>query len=283
MSYELVRRAPCRALRGAVLGYQGFRVVSAAPRRRLELPSGCVDLVFFFDGPIRLTDALDPARAASLPCLATGPRTTAAVGEHPGRVRGVQVALTPLAAHTIFDVPMHEIANSWVDPGELLGAGARGLAERLAGCADWGSRFRLLDQVLAARLRAGPSGSADVLWAWRRIQATAGRVTVAELAAATGQSRRHLERGFGEQVGLPPKSVAMVARLQSALRLSETGLPLSQVAAMAGYHDHAHFTRCFRALVGLAPSRFRAARALTRPGEPIDRIDHHITSAVLPG
>jgi AraC-like DNA-binding protein len=95
----------------------------------------------------------------------------------------------------------------------------------------------------------------------RRILESRGRVRVRELAADFGVGERRLQRAFEHAVGLTPKRLARVARLQAAARcLHHGGDPLVEVAAKCGYADQSHFTHEFRELTGLAPGAFAAER-----------------------
>ena len=88
---------------------------------------------------------------------------------------------------------------------------------------------------------------------------------------------------FRHYIGQSPKAVAQIARLQRALQLLDTAMPLAQVAADAGYHDQAHLDHVFKAMAGRTPSRLRAERAGSARGAGTDRLAGLATSAVLPG
>lgn len=247
------------------------------------VPDGVVKVMLGFGEPLRMLDAVRPSAVVRGASLVNAVRTTAAVGEHSGLLHGVTVLLTPLGAYRIFAVPMAEWADHPLDVVDLLGTGAGSLLQRLAECREWGARFDLLDTVLLARLRAGPRLSPEVVWAWRAVRRSQGTVPVAELAAATGWSRRHLERRFLEQVGLAPKRLAQVVRLQRALRLQEDGMSWAQVAAAAEYHDEPHFDRTFKSMIGCTPGRFRVDRAHSAAKDPLDFLPGHITGLLLTG
>jgi transcriptional regulator GlxA family with amidase domain len=85
-----------------------------------------------------------------------------------------------------------------------------------------------------------------------------GAVPVAELAAGTGWSARHLTEKFRAEAGLRPKEAARVARFDRARRLLRPGARLAEVAAGTGYFDQAHLAREFRAPAGCSPSRWLA-------------------------
>ncbi|MFG2552097.1 helix-turn-helix domain-containing protein [Streptomyces sp. NPDC048581] len=238
-----------------------------------------VRLVFGFGGPLRVVDAVNPTRSVTATSLAIGTHATAALGEYTGPVHGVTVLLTPLAAYRLTAAPMGPFARRTVDLADVLGNRLRKLVGRLAGCPDWHSRFALLDSLLARLLLNGPPWSPQVDWAWRKLHHTAGQTPVAQLATEAGWSHRRLQRRFLQQVGLPPKSLAQVLQLQAALRHRRDGRTWADAAGAAGYHDQAHFTRTFKALIGCTPGRFPAVRADPEGYGLLDALPDHITTA----
>ncbi|MFF4527911.1 helix-turn-helix domain-containing protein [Streptomyces sp. NPDC001407] len=282
-SQQLVRSAPAAAeLRGSVLGYRGFHFGARGPRRRLVVPDGVVKVMLGFGAPLDMVDAVGPRTVTTGTSLVNGLRTTAAIGLHRGLLHGVTVLLSPPAAYRLFAVPMSEWAHLTLDPGELLGHGLGQLTERLAECPDWPARFALLDHALAARLRTGPRCDPEVAWAWSELLRTDGRLRIADLAAGTGWSRRHLERRFREQLGPTPKGAAQVLRLQAALRLKQAGMSWTRAATGAGFHDQAHFSHTFGTMTGCTPGRFHDARSSGGgPDDSLDFLPEHVTSVLL--
>jgi transcriptional regulator GlxA family with amidase domain len=99
---------------------------------------------------------------------------------------------------------------------------------------------------------------ADVEWAWQRLNATHGQLTVTELAAELRCSRKHLASRFREHVGLPPKLVARMLRFRRAadLLLERRELTLADVAFACGYYDQAHLDRDFREFAQTTPTAY---------------------------
>lgn len=172
-----------------------------------------------------------------------------------GAARGITIALTPLGAHAVFGLPLRELANTAVGLADLLGPTAGMLLEQLAEADSWTARFRLLDGFLAARLAGGPTLARPLLGAWQRL--TSGPVRVDALAEELGWTRQHLSTRFREQIGLPPKTVARLARLYRAAALAGS-LSWPDVAYRCGYADQSHLIRDFRALTGCTPTEYRA-------------------------
>jgi AraC family transcriptional regulator, regulatory protein of adaptative response / methylated-DNA-[protein]-cysteine methyltransferase len=122
--------------------------------------------------------------------------------------------------------------------------------------------------------------------AWRGAAATVSRAmrliergylddgkTVEDLAAALGMTARHLRRLFGRYAGASPAAVATTRRVQRAKALvSETGLPMSSIAFVAGFGSIRRFNAAFRTVYRRAPSalrrRPRAAGALETATPP---------------
>jgi AraC-like DNA-binding protein len=123
-----------------------------------------------------------------------------------------------------------------------------------------------LQRSLLARLPAAALPDRRVAAAVRELFG-AGPPPVERLARDLGFSRQHLARVFRDQVGVGPKVLARIARVQRALRTLQAGpdTSLAQAAAEVGFFDEAHMDRDFRALVGVTPGQAQAARGSIRP------------------
>jgi AraC-like DNA-binding protein len=293
-SWETVLARPHPRLRPGVISYRGVRLALDRPRRRLEAPIGAATLLLGFEEPIRITRAGRPP--ATLVSVFSGPTTTPAVGEHGGRLSGVEVLLMPWAAFTLFGTPQYELADRTVDPDELphvLGTGKDGgrrrsigeLSAALAALPTWQDRFGLLDDELTRWSQAGTPSSARVVRAWSELVRTWGSVPVRLLADEVGWSVRHLENRFREQIGLGPKAAARVLRLQRARRLLAQGHGQAETAAICGFYDQAHLSGEFRAMTGCTPREFTMARVVPPVAQPVvpaaDRMTGEATSLLL--
>jgi AraC-like DNA-binding protein len=79
------------------------------------------------------------------------------------------------------------------------------------------------------------------------------------LAVRAGMSRSHFSRSLGQVLGASARAFRLGSRIEAAkFHLSRRGLPLAQVAHLAGFYDQSHLTRLFRHSTGLTPARFRA-------------------------
>ncbi|MGC2661633.1 MAG: AlkA N-terminal domain-containing protein [Bryobacteraceae bacterium] len=81
------------------------------------------------------------------------------------------------------------------------------------------------------------------------------------LAGRLGVGDRHLRRLFQEHVGISPKSVLQTRRVLFAKQLiTDTTMPLTDVALASGFASLRTFNHSMRLLYGRPPSEFRRAR-----------------------
>ena len=245
------RARPHPALRPFLRSYDGYWETEAVPTRMRTLPTRTTVVIVNLGPPLRLS--VPGAGERAYGSFVAGMHDGHGMYLSPGGQRGIQLDVTPLGAYTLLGVPMARLTNAAEELPDLLGPAARTLVDRLAATPSWGARFDLLDAFLLRRLDAGPVPDPEVARAWRLLDGGPG-VTVADLAADVGWSRRHLTHRFREQVGLPPKVMARVLRFQRAVGLLAGGAGLAGAASACGYYDQAHLNREFRALSGCTPT-----------------------------
>lgn len=273
---EHVRQAPAERVRPFVSGYSGYRQAGVGPGRHRGLPSPALTFIITLDDPLVMAAHPDPRQpAGSFDTLLGGLHTTPALITHDGRQSGIQLALTPLGARALLGMPAGELANRDEDATAVLGSFADELRERVLAAGTWAERFAVIDELVGRRALAPESAAAcgrvrsEVGYAWRRLRAARGVVSVAELAAETGCSARHLNSLFRAETGLAPKAAARVIRFdhvrrriaRAAIRRVPPGqapATLADLAAECGYYDQAHLAREFRDLAGCPPTQWLA-------------------------
>ena len=85
-------------------------------------------------------------------------------------------------------------------------------------------------------------------------------ISLAEVAANVGMSPYHFARLFKQSTGLAPHRYLLQSRIERAKTLlSETALPLAEIAYLLGFSDQSHFTAVFRRLTATTPKAYRQA------------------------
>ena len=239
---------PAAALRGVISRVADFRERST-PRRRLESPLLGVVVVVSLGPDMEI----DGHRTGS---FVAGVWDRPTVTGHYGEQAGYQLYLDVLAARRILRVPTGELANRLVALEDVLGAVAAELTERLGEASDAAARDAVAQRLLARRLSEERSPAPEVAYTVGRLRASRGAARVETLAAEVGWSRRHLAARVRAEVGLAPKALARLIRVEHAAQRVRAGEPLAEIAYAAGYADQPHFNREFRELVGCTPSEF---------------------------
>ena len=242
------------------------------------LPDGCVDVIVSADrGTARFVGTMTRALV-----VADRPGAVIAVRFKPGTAAAV--ARCALDALTDRDVELADLGLSG-DLGARI-ADVHGIADRLGVLQAW------------LRARLAGVGPPDPRIA-HAVQRLAGGARVEQVVAELAVSRQHLARAFRRDVGIAPKMLARIARMQraaSALHRDAGGLHrdagglhrdpggpgglgsgvrdpgvrgagargpgargLAGLAVELGYFDQAHFANDVRALTGLSPKEIAAA------------------------
>lgn len=189
------------------------------------LPDGHADVLLYGSGEVQLVGVYDHV---ALPVLPSGTV-----------IRGIR--LRPEAVSNAFRVRASELRNLTVSGEDLIGSRAtRGLRDEQA--IDAWIRSIEPDRRTAVAIELLQSESVE------------------QVATRLGISTRQLHRSIVMNVGLTPKTLQRVMRLQRFLAFAEQRPDLAAASADAGYADQSHLTREVHALSGLTPVRLLAER-----------------------
>lgn len=232
-------------------------------RREKVLPNGVVELIFNLGNPHRVVDLVRPSRSALY---------------HDAWVAGVQrgplviestldshlfgVRLRPEGARGLLGLPMAELTDNVVDVQAGWGRRFGGLHAALTRAPTARARAAAADAFFLRSLDLG-DWRTDPAVAWvQRSLAAQPNASIEVLSRAVDLSPRRLRERFGEHVGVAPKTLARVYRLQRAVALAGRSevVAWADVAALAGYSDQPHMIREFRALAHASPAEYLRLR-----------------------
>lgn len=218
-----------------------------APYPQRHLPTGGIELHCPIGGPPRLVGPLTGAVAEVLPA------GTTIVGAR----------FWPGAAAPLLGLPADELTDLTVPLDALWGDAATRLGELLALAPDAGAALDLLQQHLLARQERGSgpdalvSGAVRWLMPWQPVE-------IGALTTRLSISPSQLRRRFRTGVGVGPKTLQRTLRLQGYLALAQAaavpGARIADLAAEAGYADHAHLGRECARLTGQTPKQLLGGR-----------------------
>jgi AraC-like DNA-binding protein len=221
------------------------------------LPDGASDLLFNFGDPLLGSD-----RPRAPGGHVIGIMTRSILSRPSGRVDVLGVRFRPGEAFAFLGVEASALRDETQGLVSVWGAAGRVLEDRLAELPRE-ARIAQLERELLARLPAVRPADHRIRAAVSLLEGTGGRIAVGELGGRAGLGERQLERAFRERVGIGPKALARVIRLQTLVaRLGETrrGRAWSAIAAEVGYADQAHLIREVRGFSGVTPTELARER-----------------------
>jgi len=210
------------------------------------LPDGCMDVLF--------TTGRRGERAS---LSAIGTMTRFLDASEDGVVERIGVRFRAGAGARFLDVDASELTDKSVPLEALWGRDAASLLSVLERVPATEGRLAALERALTRRLPRLTGREARWMRAAERLAAGQGLVSPTELARELGLSERQLRRGFLEAVGVSPKRLGRIFRLQAVLSLAaDKKRHWGTVAIDAGYYDQAHLISDFKSMTGTSPGRF---------------------------
>jgi AraC-like DNA-binding protein len=173
-------------------------------------------------------------------------------------VRGVPAfgaALRLEGARALIGCDIGELCDLRLDLGLFWRRGLAVLGERLALAPSFEQRSALLAAFMRRELCERRAPQADLMNALARLLAHADS---ASLPRHLNVSERTLRRHFDSHVGLAPKALQRIVRVQTAMRalVERPESPRCGLALAGGFSDQPHFNREFKRLLDMSPGDF---------------------------
>lgn len=187
-------------------------------------------------------------------CFLVGP----SLAPREGRPRAEQelfgVRLQPGVGFALTGIAMDKMAGRRVRLEAVMPRESGGFAKRLGEAATADERIDILERFLYGKL-AGAKIEPRVASALKQMEASGGHIRIAQLARECDVSARQLRRLLKTWVGLSPKRLARVIRLQAFLQHAETSSDTkpTETALELGYFDQAHMSNEVARLAGASP------------------------------
>jgi AraC-like DNA-binding protein len=230
-------------------------------RRERVAPTGSTVAVIVLGDPI--IETAGSPRAMPLRAergFVIGPHDRPVTNEPTGETFAVGIVTTPVGCQAALGVAPAAVAGRVV---ELLAACsfAGSLRDRLLATPEPEDMLDLVVASLAGRLRLEVPGLERCERAVAMLQDDPLR-PIADIAAALRVSHGHLDREFTRVVGLAPRRLARLLRVERLLEAIDPAgeVPWAALAAELGWADQSHMIRDIKRHTGSTPSAYVAAR-----------------------
>ncbi len=229
----------------------------ACPQKQRIVPDGCLEMIFHYGDPY-LQYKADGSAILQPACFVFGQITTT-LDIAPTGASGIFAArffpesFTPFAT-----MRLQDLENRAVPLEALFGVAGLELERQVLQAADTGERIKITETFLLKQLGNPESIDRVVRSGVSLMLGDNGQLSVADLSKQMNINRRQLERRFASVIGLSPKQLARIIRLQAALRLmlSKQYTSLTELAHEGAYYDQAHFIKDFKEFTGMSPKKF---------------------------
>ncbi|WP_118950132.1 AraC family transcriptional regulator [Taibaiella helva] len=253
---------PSEALAGFVKCYWTLEDESAGPlQRQVIVPDGCMEMIFH-DGDL-YRQYLDGNNSIIQPrCFVFGQFTVPLSIAPTGRTGIFAARFYPGGFMPFCTLPVTALEDRavsledlYAQEGALLSSAVveAGTVAQKIGHVEAFLLCRVLDQKVVDEIARA---TAELM------TGVNGRMPIGKLAETLAISRRQLERRFASVVGLSPKQLSKIIRLQAVLKPLLRGQfdNLTALAYDKDYYDQAHFIRDFREFTGYTPKQFYGAQ-----------------------
>lgn len=228
-----------------------------AQRQRI-IPDGCIEMIFILGDDIKRYTSEDEfiiqPRAMIL-----GQTIEPFFVEPTGLVNSFAVRFYPYGFANFVTVAINNLANKETPIDLLFGEmTSKELEQKIIQATATEKRIGIIEDFLLHLLKDKATIDSIVKSTIDTLFLTNGSTPINIILKDDLSKRRQLERKFLKQVGVSPKQLGKVIRLQTALKmlLNQPSDSLTKIAYESEYFDQAHFIKDFKEFTGTNPKDF---------------------------
>ena len=233
--------------------------------RQLIVPDGCIEMAFILgDDIMRYTS--DDEFVLQPRAMVLGQITRQFYIKPTGAVDSFAVRFYPYGFASFARVNINTLSNTETPLAALFGEEAsRLLSQRVFQANNTRARIDIVEGFLLDRLSEKETIDKIVHEAIEAMLETRGSGAIEDILNDPVSGRRRLERAFRQKIGLSPKQLSKVIRLQAAMKmvLNRQSQSLTEIAYESDYYDQAHFIRDFKEFTGTTPRKFLGAESMS--------------------
>lgn len=227
-------------------------------QRQLILPDGCVDMCFILGNDIKRYTTDDDFVIQPRQML-LGQITEQFYIEPTGYVNTFAIRFYPYGFANFIEFSLNELANKETPLNILFGDKITiQLSQKIIQAKTTNERIEIIEGFLFDRLKDTATIDNIVKSTIDTMFLSNGSKPLNIILKDDLTKRRQLERKFTKQIGISPKQLGKVIRLQATLQmlLNQTTKTLTDIAYESEYYDQAHFIKDFKEFTGITPKKF---------------------------
>lgn len=231
--------------------------VGSHQRQRI-IPDGCMEMAFILGDEIKRYTTGNDYILQPRACV-IGQITEPFYIEPTGSVDTFAVRFYPYGFVNFLTIPIDSLANKETRLSTLFERDvALDLEENIIQAKNTEMRIKVIENFFLNMLEERTIIDRIVKTTIDILMETRGKVSIAKILNNDKTKRKQLERQFLKQVGMTPKKLGKIIRMQAALKmvLHQDSKNLTQIAYESEYFDQSHFIKDFIEFTGSSPKHF---------------------------
>lgn len=228
------------------------------PQKQRIVPDGCIEMAFILGDDIKRYTS-DNEFILQPRAMVLGQTIEPFYIEPTGFVKTFAVRFYPYGFANFVTEAISDLVNKETPLNKLFEKkSANHLAQKISNAENTEQRIRSVENFLLKRLNDEKTIDKIVKNTVDSLLSTNGTASINSILKKDLSKRRQLERNFKKQIGVSPKQLGKVIRLQAALKmvLNPKLKNLTDIAYESEYFDQAHFIKDFKAFTGINPEGF---------------------------
>lgn len=226
-------------------------------KEQVIVPDGKMEMIFHFGDHYR-QHLPDGTSIIQPKCFVIGQLTEPLRIEPTGATDIFAARFHPQGFAPFTKLPLQQYENSALSLDKVFGQGGSKLEKQILKITNTEKCIDIIESFLLDKVTNRYDTENLLQSTIELILKVKGKYTVEELSQMTQVNRRQIERRFRKTVGVSPKYLSRIIRLQTILKelLNKNYPNLTSLAHGEGYYDQAHFIKDFKAFTGQTPKQF---------------------------
>ncbi|UTV29934.1 helix-turn-helix domain-containing protein [Photobacterium atrarenae] len=233
-------------------------------QRQRIIPDGTIEMAFILGDDIKRYTSED-SFIIQPRAMVLGHTIAPFYIEPTGYVDTFAIRFYPYGFANFVTVPIKTLANTETPLAQLFEEKtAKKLEQNIINAADTKQRIKIIESFLLNKLNEQTTVDNILKTTIDTLFATKGSTSISKILKEDLSKRRQLERMFVKKIGVSPKQLGKLIRLQSALKamLNEEE-SLTHIAYQNDYYDQSHFIKDFKEFTGVSPKEFLGNENMT--------------------
>ena len=227
-------------------------------QRQRIIPDGTIEMAFILGDDIKRYTSEDEYILQPR-AMVLGQTIEPFYIEPTGYVNTFAIRFYPYGFANFVTRPLKDLANKETPMELLFGEKTtKELEQKIVEATDSSQRIEIIEHFLLHKLNDKTTIDNIVKTTIDALLLTQGSAQIKTILKEDLSKRRQLERKFLNQIGISPKQLGKVIRLQTALKmlLRQQSESLTKIAYESEYYDQAHFSKDFKEFTGTNPKEF---------------------------